>query len=168
MAEELNIEIGELIPNSFDYSLTPAELDKQLSEKMAQVRSGELKATHEFTMLGYALDFIDFVKSNVDVELNFDEECLSSYCEILGEIQKSYAQDPPPGDLFNSVIKGAAGFFGIMVIKNLGGNWAQSNAGMAVIHNGTSAFVMNRVGRFLQNGEDDLGALYNYLKTVNS
>lgn len=165
MSEELKIEIGEPIPNSFDYSLTPAELDKQLSEKMAKVRSGELKATHEFTMLGYALDFIDFVKSNVDVELGFGEDNLPQYCEILGEIQKSFAQDPPPGDLLNNVIKGATGFFGIMVIKNLGGNWAQSNIGMAVIHNGTSVFVMNRVARFMQSGEDDMGALYNSLKT---
>ena len=54
-----------------------------------------------------------------------------------------------------------------MVIKNLGGNRAQSNIGTAVIHNGVSAFVMNRVGRFLQGGTgDDMGALYNYLKTA--
>lgn len=167
MPKELNIEIGEPIPNSFDYSLAPSELDKQLSEKMAQVRRGEMEATHEFTMLGYALDFIDFVKSNVDIELTFDEDELPHYCEILGEIQKSFAQDPPPDDFLTNVIKAATGFFGVMVIKNLGGNWAQSNAGMAVIHNGTSAFVMNRIGRFLQNGEDDMGALYEHLKSLS-
>ena len=165
MPEELNIEVGEPIPNSFDYTLTPAELDKQLSEKMALVRRGELQATHEFTMLGYALDFIDFAKNSVNVELNFDEDSLEPYCEILGEMQMSFAQEPPPADMMTGIIKGATGFFGVMVIKNLGGNWAQSNIGMAVIRNGTSAFIMNRVGRFLQSGEDDMSALYNYLKT---
>lgn len=166
MSEELKIEIGEPIPNTFDYSLSPSELDKQLSEKMVQVRHGEAKATHEFTMLGYALDFIDFAKNNMNIMINFDEENLVHYREILGSLQRSFAQDPPPGDFFNSFVKGATGFFGIMIIKNLGGNWAYSNIGMTVIHNGVSLFVMNRVGRFLQGGDgDDMEALYNYLKT---
>lgn len=91
MSEELNIEVGEPIPNTFDYSLTPA-------------------------------------------------------------------------DFFNNVLKSATGFFGIMVIRSLGGNWAQSNVGMTIIHNVTSAFVMNRIGRFLHNGTDDLESFYNYLK----
>lgn len=164
MAEELNIEIGEPIPNTFDYSLTPAELDKKLSESMMKVRTGQAPATHEYTMLGYALDYIDFVKNNMNITLDFGEENLADYCKTLTELQKSFAQDPPPADFFNNVLKSATGFFGIMVIRNLGGNWAQSNLGMAVIHNGTNAFVMNRVGRFLQGGEDDLGTFYDHLK----
>lgn len=165
MSEELNIEVGEPIPNTFDYSLSPAELDQKLSETMMKVRTGQAPATHEYTMLGYALDYIDFVKNNMNITLDFGEENLADYCGTLDALKKSFAQNPPPADFFTNVLKGATGFFGIMVIKNLGGNWAQSNIGMTVIHNGTNAFVMNRVGRFLQGGEDDMGAFYNYLKT---
>lgn len=164
MSEELNIEVGEPIPNTFDYSLTPAELDKKLSEAMAKVRAGQAVPTHEYTMLGYALDYIDFVKNNMNLTLDFGEEHLADYCGTLEALQKSFAQNPPPADFFNNVLKSATGFFGIMVIKNLGGSWAQSNAGMAVIHNGSTAFVMSRIGRFLQNGTDDLKSFYGYLK----
>lgn len=164
MSEELKIEVGEPIPNTFDYSLTPAELDKKLSEAMTKVRAGQAVPTNEHAMLGYALDYIDFVKNNMNIALNFGEESLADYCGTLEALQKSFAQNPPPADFFNNVLKSATGFFGIMVIKNLGGSWAQSNLGMTVIHNGTTAFVMNRVGRFLQGGEDDLKTFYDHLK----
>ena len=164
MSEEIKIEIGGIIDNTFDYTLSPSELDKQLSEKTEQAKRGEIKATPEYAMLGYALDFIDFARNNFDLEMNFDEENLARYCEILGAVRKSFSEEPPPADFFNGFVKGATGFFGIMVIKNLGGNWAQSNIGMTVIHNGTSAFVQNRVARYMQNGEDDMAALYNVLK----
>lgn len=71
MPEELKIEVGDPIPNTFDYSLTPAELDKQMSEKMMKVRTGEAPATHEYTMLGYALDYIDFVKEQYEYHAEF-------------------------------------------------------------------------------------------------
>lgn len=164
MSEKLNIEVGEPIPNTFDYSLTPAELDKKLSEAMTRVRAGQTPATHEYTMLGYALDYIDFVRNNMNITLDFGEENLADYCKTLEALQKSFAQNPPPADFFTNVLKSATGFFGIMVIKNLGGSWAQSNLGMTVIRNGTTAFVMNRVGRFLQGGEDDLKTFYEHLK----
>ena len=164
MAEELNIEIGEIIENTFDYSLPPAELDRRLSEQMERVNRGEIKATHEFAMLGYALDFIDFAKNNVNIEINFGEENLVHYCGIMGALQRSFAGNPPSEDIFESYVKAAAGFFGIRIIKNLGGNWAESNVGMTVIHNGTAVFVQNRVLRYLKGGEDDMGALYNVLK----
>lgn len=164
MSEELKIEVGEPIPNTFDYSLSPAELDKKLSEAMTRVRAGQALPTNEHAMLGYALDYIDFVRNNMNVTLDFGEESLADFCKTLDALHKSFAQSPPPADFFNNIFKSATGFFGIMVIKNLGGSWAQSNLGMTVIHNGTTAFVMNRVGRFLQGGEDDLETFYEHLK----
>ena len=169
MSEELKIEIGGIIDNTFDYTLPLKELDELLSSRMKFARSvyGVRKddvQIMEYAMLGYALDFIDFARNNFDLEMNFDEENLARYCEILGAVRKSFSEEPPPADFFNGFVKGATGFFGIMVIKNLGGNWAQSNIGMTVIHNGTSAFVQNRVARYMQNGEDDMAALYNVLK----
>lgn len=164
MSDELKIEIDGIIENAFDYTLTPAELDKQLSEKMEQVRRGETKPTQEFSMLGYALDFIDFAKNNMNITIDFGEENLEHFCGILGALQKSFAADSPPEDVFESYVKMSAGFFGVMVIKNLGGNWAQSNIGMTVIHNGTAAFVVNRVARYLKGEEDGMAVLYGVLK----
>ena len=171
MPEELKIEIGGIIENTFDYSLPPAELDKLLSSRMKFKKSvyglrNDDVLYLEYVMLGYALDFIDFVGNNFNIEINFDEENLAQYCGIMSALQRSFAEEPPSADFFDSLLKGATGFFGIMVIKNLGGNWAPSNIGMAVIHNGTSAFVMNRVGRYLQGGGDEMSALYNVLKGV--
>lgn len=166
MSEELKIEVGEPIPNSFDYSLSPTELDKKLSERMVLVRQGQAAATHELSMLGYALDFIDVVKRNIDVALTFEEESLEPFCTALSALRQSFVSDPPTGDDFNSYVKAATGFFGIMMIRNLGGCWAMSNLGMAIILDGTAVFVMNRVGRYLQGGDDgdNMAALYNSLK----
>ena len=168
MSEELKIELGEPIPNSFDYTLTPAELDKQLSEKMALVRSGQLQATHEFTMLGYALDFIDFAQQNVNIAINFDEENLVHLCSILGLLKNSFARNPPPNDIMASYVKAAAGFFGVMIIKNLGGNWVETSAGMSVSVNGTTAFITNRIAGILSGADENENAIteiYGYLKT---
>ena len=165
--DELNIEIGGVIENTFDYSLPPKELDKQLSERMSKVKSGEVKPTHELSMLGYALDFIDFAQQTVNIEMNFDEENLADLCEILGAIKESFAQEPPTNEILASYVKAVTGFFGVMIIKNLGGNWVETSAGISVTVNGTTAFISNRIaGIFSGAGEDEnvLTEIYDRLK----
>ncbi|MCH5203701.1 MAG: hypothetical protein J1F03_03080 [Oscillospiraceae bacterium] len=166
--EQLNIEIGGVIENTFDYTLTPAQLDKQLSERMESVKRGEIKPTHELSMLGYALDFIDFAQQNVNIAINFDEDNLVHLCSILGLIKNSFAQNPPPNDIMASYVKAAAGFFGVMIIKNLGGNWVETSAGMSVSVNGTTAFITNRIAGILSGADENENAIteiYGYLKT---
>ena len=165
--DELNIEIGEAIENTFDYSLTPKELDKQLSERMEKVKSGEIKPTHELSMLGYALDFIDFAQQTVNVEMNFEEDDLAALCEILGAIKESFTQQPPTNEIMASYIKAVTGFFGVMIIKNLKGNWVETSAGISVTVNGTTAFISNRISGIFSGADTDENTLieiYDQLK----
>ena len=167
LMDELNIEIGGAIENTFDYSLPPKELDKQLSERMNKVKSGEIKPTHELSMLGYALDFIDFAKQTVNADMNFDEENLEPLCEIVGAIKESFAQEPPSNEILASYVKAVTGFFGVMVIKNLGGNWVETSAGISVTVNGTTAFITNRVSGIFSGADEDenvISEIYGYLK----
>lgn len=167
MSNDIDLEIGEPIPNEFDYSLPPAELDKCLSEQMELFNQGKRPVpTHEFSLLAYALDFIDFAKNRCNQEIDFDERCLPVFLGILNALHKMFAENPPTGEFFNTTIKQAAGYFGIVIIKNIGGQWVNTNMGMGIAHKGETALIMNPIGRFLQTGEDNLMAVYNQLKEV--
>lgn len=164
MAEELKFEIGEPIPNTFDYSLTPEELDKQLAERVEKVKRGAVKGTQELSLLGFALDFVDFAKQDMDVSLSFAEEDLANFDGIISAMRSRFIEDPPPQEFFEGFVKMSVGFFGVMVIKNLGGSWGESALGITLICNGKSAFIFSRMAQFLNGGNDSMTALYNALK----
>lgn len=162
---KINLEIGEPIPSEFDYSLSPSELDLRLSEQMELFKQGKRPVpTHEFSMLGYALDFIDFAKNRCNQEIDFDERCLSVFLGILNALHKMFAENPPPDEFFQTTVKQAAGYFGIVIIKNIGGQWVNTNMGMGIAYKGETALIMNPIGRFLQTGEDTVMAVYEHLK----
>lgn len=161
---ELKLEIGEPIPNTFDYSLTPEELEKQLTERVEKVKRGAEKGTQELPLLDFALDFVKFAKNDMEVELNFEEENLANFDGIISAMQRKFASDPPPKEFFESFVKIAVGYFGVLVIKNLGGSWGESELGLTIICNGKSAFIFSRMAQFLNGGYDDFTALYNELK----
>ncbi|MBD5113523.1 MAG: hypothetical protein HDT42_13475 [Ruminococcaceae bacterium] len=164
---EINLEIGEPIPSEFDYSLSPAELDRCLSEQMELFKQGKRSVpTHEFSMLGYALDFIDFAKNRCNQEIDFDERCLPVFLGILNALRKMFAENPPPDEFFKTTVKQATGYFGIVIIKNIGGQWVNTNMGMGIAYKGENALIMNPIGRFLQTGDDTIMAVYEHLKKV--
>lgn len=165
--EDLKIEIGGIIENTFDYSPPPQDLDRQLSARIERVKRGEIKPTHELSMLGYALDFIDFAQQNMNIAMNFDEENLENFCGILGALKRSFSQNPPPKDFLDGCVKGAVGFFGVMIIKNLGGNWLETNVGISITVNGTAAFISNRIAGFFSvadENENAIAEIFDYLK----
>lgn len=165
--KEFNLEIGEPIPSEFDYSLSPAELDKCLSEQMELFKQGKRPVpTHEFSLLAYALDFIDFAKNRCAQEIDFDERCLPVFLGILNALHKMFAENPPPDEFFQTTVKQAAGYFGIVIIKNIGGQWVNTNMGMGIAYKGEDALIMNQIARFLQTGEDAVMAVYENLKKV--
>lgn len=164
---EINLEIGESIPCEFDYSLSAEELDRCLSEQMELFKQGKRSVpTHEFSMLGYALDFIDFAKNRCNQEIDFDERCLPVFLGILNALHKMFTENPPPDEFFRTMVKQATGYFGIVIIKNIGGQWVNTNMGLGISIGGTAALIMNPIGRFLQTGEDTVMAVYEHLKEV--
>lgn len=139
------IQLGEPIPNEFDYSLPLSELDKRLTEKYELLNSEKKGAvTPEWVMLGCALDLVDFAKENLDIELDFSEESLEKLQAVILMMRESYAEETPSDDIFATWVNMTAGLLGCIIINNLGGSWIESNAGVSVIVNGTAAFITNQ------------------------
>lgn len=150
------IQLGELSPNEFDYELPLSELDKQLTEKYEQLKEKKISSVSgECAMLGCALDLIDFAKNNLDIQLDFSESSLEKLRDVVVMMKESYAEEVPPDDVFGTWVNMTAGLLGCIIIKNLGGNWVESNAGMSVIVNGTVAFITNQLLGVISGANDN-------------
>lgn len=152
----LDIKVEEPFISRIDYTLSRQELEDYFDKQMELIKSGQDKqATIELMMLGYALDFIYFAKNVANVELGLGEEDIEMFDRILGAIHKLVKQGKLEQENFNDLAKKATAFFGVLILKNLGGNWAQSNVGMVINLCGANAFVYSRVARRILNGEED-------------
>lgn len=162
------IQLGEPIPKEFDYDLPLAELDKQLTEKYELLKQKKIEAVSgECIMLGCALDLVDFAKNNLDIELDFSEKSLESLRSVISMMKESYAEETPSDDIFATWVNMTSGLLGCIIMKNLGGNWIESNAGMSVIVNGTAAFITNQVIGAISGANPNENAvfeIYDHLK----
>lgn len=170
MAHNFEINIGETQQPEIDYSQTPDELIAYFDSEVEKINKGEIKqAGMELVMLGYAIDFVFFAKEATGLVLDFEEAVIPTFDAILDAIHRNFANEAPTEEEFNDTLKKATGFLCVVMWKNLKCGYAGSNLGIAVTLNGTNAFVMNRVGRRLQNGsEDDIISFYDYVKSLKS
>lgn len=162
----IDIQIGEPLICQIDYSLSDQELADYFDRQMELVRNGQKElATVELMMLGYALDFIYFAKKAVHVDINFDEENLELFDAILEAVHELMVKGGLSENHFYDIVKNATSFFGVFILKNIGGSWVQTNIGTAVQVNETNAFIYNRIARRIQNGkEDDMISFYRTLR----
>ena len=163
-----DLQLGELIPHSFDYNLSLEELDKWLTEQYEQLSQKKIPSlAGDCAMLGAALDLIDFAKNNLDISLDFSEKSLDGLRIIISMMRESYVEEKPSDEIFATWVNMTSGLFGCIIIKNLGGNWVESNAGMSVVVNGTAAFITNQVLGLISgenNNENAVIEIYDYLK----
>lgn len=164
----IDIQVGEPLICQIDYSLSEDGLADYFERQMDLVRNGQKElATVELMMLGYALDFIDFAKNAVHVDISFDEENLELFDAIMEAVHELMAKGGLSEKHFYDIVKNATAFFGVFILKNIGGSWVQTSLGTAVWVKGTNAFIYNRIGRRIQNGrEDDMISFYNTLKNM--
>lgn len=168
MENNFEIEVGEVQQIEIDYSKTPDELIAYFDGEIEKIQKGEREqGNFELVMLGYAIDFLFFVKEATDIVLDFEEAVIPTFDAVLDALYRNYCEQAPTREDFEDMVKKATGFLCVVIWKNLGCGYFGSNLGIGVQINGTNAFVMNRVGRRLQNGsEDDIVSFYNYLKTL--
>ena len=166
--QNFEIQVGEPLSCQIDYSMSEQELEGYFDKQMELISAGqENLANIELAMLGYAFDFIDFSKKAANVEINFSEDNVEVFDAILEAVHKLVAAGNMPQERFNDIAKQATAFFGVLILKNLGGDWVQSNVGMAMNIHGTNAFLYNRVTRRIVNGqEDDVISFYEALKNL--
>ncbi len=169
MAEnKFELQVSEPIPNEANYQLSKEELSAWFDEQYELLQAGKKKGvTMEFAMLGHAMDFIDFAENATQIELDFEEESLGAFEAILEAIYQLFQRQKPSDEDFVDMVKRATGYFGAVILRNIGGNWIQSNIGMGIQIKGTNAFVYNRIARRLSNGrEDEVLSFYEALKGI--
>ncbi len=164
----VELQVSEPIINEVDYRLSAQELMEHFDTQYELFEAGKREQfTMEFAMLGHALDFIGFVERAMNTQLDFSEESLGIVESVLDALCDMFAKEKPSDEDFTDMAKKAAGYLGVVILKNIGGNWVQSNIGMGIQINGTNAFVYNRVARRLINGrEDEVISFYESLKNL--
>ena len=169
MAEnKFELQVSEPIPNEANYQLSKEELSAWFDEQYQLLQAGKKQGvTMEFAMLGHAMDFIDFAENATQIELDFEEESLGAFEAILEAIYQLFQRQKPSDEDFVDMVKRTTGYFGAVILKNIGGNWIQSNIGMGIQIKGTNAFVYNRIARRLSNGrEDEVLSFYEALQGI--
>ncbi len=165
--DNFNIEVGAAEEVLIDYSKSVDELIQFFDEKSEKINSGLETANIEFMMLGYAIDFIMWTKAATGIVLDFEEAVIPAFESILAAIHKRFSEQQPTREEFDSMMKKAAGFLCIVIAKNIPCSFISSNLGVGVKINGNHVFVMNRIGRRLQNGaEDEVVSFYEQLKHI--
>lgn len=160
--QNLEIQVGEPFNSQIDYSLSDQELLEYVDQQMLLISQGQKElANIELMMLAYAFDFIDFAQRAAKTELKLTEEDIPKFDGLLQAVHNMAAEGRLPQEALNDIARNAAGYLGVVLLKNKKGNWVQSNLGMAINFNGTNAFLYNRIGRRIVNGpEDDIMSFY--------
>ncbi|MBR5975815.1 MAG: hypothetical protein IK020_11610 [Clostridiales bacterium] len=152
-----------------DYNRSMEELFSFYDEQNKKIKEGAKEyLTGEFMQLGYALDFIDFVKRIFNVTFDFDEAVIPYLDKVLGTLRGAIVEKKINREAAQDIAKKATGFFSVVVWKNLGGGFISSNIGYGVNVKGINAFVYGRIVRNL-SGEPgaDMAALYESLKDTS-
>ncbi|NFH81644.1 hypothetical protein FDA09_15395 [Clostridium botulinum] len=160
--KELNVEIGEIKESLVDYSKSIEELTMYYDEQLELIKQerNEL-STLELMMLGYAIDFIEWIKEVFKIELTLGEESLSEFDRILEDVHQMYMKNGLREEVLNDLLKKCSGYFGLVILSNYKGNWVDSNLGPVIQINGVNAFVYNCIKRRIQSNEDsDIIAFY--------
>ncbi|WP_252222910.1 MULTISPECIES: hypothetical protein [unclassified Clostridium] len=160
--KEMNIEIGEIKESLVDYSKSIKELTIYYDEQLEIIKQERNDlATLELMMLGYGIDFIEWIKDVFKIELTLGEESLSEFDIILEDIHQMYIKNGLREEVLNDLLKKCSGYFGIVILSNYKGNWVDSNLGPAIQANGVNAFVYNCIRKRIQSNEDsDIIAFY--------
>lgn len=160
--KEVNIEIGEVKEGLVDYSKSIEELTIYYDEQLELIKQGTNElATLELMMLGYGIDFIEWIKEVFKIELTLGEDSLSEFDTVLEDIYQMYIKNGLREEVLNDLLKKCSGYFGLVILSNYKGAWADSNLGPAIQVNGVNAFVYNCIGRRIQSNEDsDIIAFY--------
>lgn len=161
------IQVGPAIPGKVDYSLSKDGLQEQFRHWMEQVEAGETdRAEVEMVLLGYALDFIDFAKQAAEIALTFEENSVAALDQVLAQLHALSEKGKIPKEYLELLIKKATGFFGVLVLHNLGGSWAHSDAGMVIRLKGMNLFVYDHIARCILNGEEEVSSLYQAVRVM--
>lgn len=147
------------------YSAGIAALEQYYDRQFDMIKKGNTDlVTLELVMLGKALDFVHLARKRLGIELQTTESSVKDFEEVTDAFTRGVVQDNLFADE-SSIAKSMAAYFGMLIIANIGGEWEDTEAGMAVNVNNRLAYVDEYVERRLL-GLSNLDALtfYNSVK----
>lgn len=163
-----NIQVSSVEPSVYDYNKSIVDLEQFYDDLEKRVKNGDKSyLTGELMQLGFALDFASFVKDNRGIEFEFKEEDIPVFEKMLDSLSRAVMNNVFSQDDVTNIIKQATGFFSVLVWKNLGGGFINSNLGYGINVNGTNVFVYNRIGRRLYGDKNaDMISFYQDIKKL--
>lgn len=170
MEEKLEIKTGQPIERKIDLNKSIKELREFVDNEKEMIKQGHKEnATVELLALGYALDFIDFADDSADIKLDFKEDNVINLERFIDGLCQAIEKEPVPDKNLQILITQAACYFSFIILKNIGGNFIQSNLGLALSIEGNNAFVYNRIGRRFTKGRDaEIISFYEALKQIHA
>ncbi len=148
--KRLDNESGKL----FSYQSEISQLEEYYENQYEMIKNGNTDlATLELVMLGNALDFINFVHSSFGISLGNDEGSVTVYDEIMDALSRGIVNK----NLFdkeNNIAKKAGAYLGFLIIANIGGKWADTDAGSAVVIDNREIYVLDFAEKRLISGND--------------
>jgi hypothetical protein len=131
-------------------------------------------------MAAYAEDAVDFVRTNLQAELDYSEQSIEVIEAVLGalhdqmpaDLRAQCSEDAPPPPVIDQFAKAFGGYIGEVMRRHWGGRWKdQSNAYPGELHYtlelkaGGDVWPHYKAGKRLINGpEDNVWDYFQYLK----
>ncbi len=162
--KRLDIESGK----SINYSLDIPKLEKYYQKQYELIKNGNTDlATLELVMLGNALDFINYADKSFNIKLTADERSVSVFDEVMDALNRGISQENFLDPNGANIAIGASGYLGLVIISNIGGEWEDTENGVAVNVNGRNAYVYDFIVKRLQSGTDlDTKTYYKSVKIL--
>ncbi len=152
---------------NFSYNSDISVLETYYQKQYELIKKGNTDlATLELVMLGNALDFINFAKKSLGMNLNSEEKSVEAYEEVMdalcrGIINKNLY------DKENNIAKKAGAYLGFLIIANIGGEWTDTENGEAVVIKGRTVYVVDFAQNRLMSGTElDAADYYKKVKTL--
>lgn len=153
---------------TINYSADINKLEEYYQKQYELIKKGNTDlATLELVMLGNALDFINYADKSFGIKLTTDEKSISLLDEVLDALNRGISWENlfEPND--DCLAKKASGYLGVVIIANIGGEWADTENGVAVNVHGKLAYVYDFIVKRLESGtQSDTKEYYKSIKIV--
>lgn len=155
---------NEVYPNTLQYDVSTETLAELFNMQMFQYQmTGNVD--FDVVMLGTAFDFIEFSKEALEIDLEFEEKSICDFEEVLDNLHQKVQEDGMEQEMFDQFARSATAYLGIIILKYIGGNWVDTNQGIAIRKEGKDAFVYRQMAKRIVDGKQyDVAKYYQKLK----
>lgn len=147
------------------------QLVKQYDSRKEKFDNGEDVNKLELMFVGYALDAVDVVRLNFNIQLDFSEDSIKEVEKLLENLHKLYEKSKLSDDRVLDFAKQFSGYIGQVMIQNWGGEWIPESDftiknGPALKVKENNLFLLSKVYRRIQNGSED--NVYHFYQAIKN